>query len=46
MGNVEMNKIPLKKMNAPLAPSLSPPGGERVVHAERDRVRGFSFSIL
>jgi oxygen-dependent protoporphyrinogen oxidase len=28
------------EVNAPLAPSLSPPGGERVVHAARDGVRG------
>ena len=30
------------KMNAPLAPSLSPPGGERVATG---RVRGFLFQI-
>ena len=30
----------------PLAPSLSPPGGERVVRAERDRERGSSKTDL
>jgi oxygen-dependent protoporphyrinogen oxidase len=32
-------------VNAPLAPALSPFGGERVVHAERDRERGNFVSL-
>ena len=34
------------KSNEPLAPSLSPPGGARVVRAERDRERGSSKTGL
>jgi apolipoprotein N-acyltransferase len=34
------------KSNEPLAPSLAPPGGEGVVHAERDRERGSSKTDL
>ena len=41
-----MNPIPAKKTELPLAPSLSPLGGERVVRAKRDRVRGLLHGIL
>jgi hypothetical protein len=34
----------MEEIVEPLAPSLSPPGGERVVRAKRDWVRGVEFS--
>ena len=35
-----------QQTNEPLAPSLTPPGGERVVRAERDRERGSNETDL
>ena len=42
ISNHGLTRINTDKMNAPLAPSLSPPGGERVATG---RVRGFLFQI-
>jgi Cu+-exporting ATPase len=44
-GTLTVGKPEVTEIYEPLAPSLSPPGGERVVRAKRDRVRGIATSL-
>jgi Cu+-exporting ATPase len=44
-GTLTIGKPEVTEIYEPLAPSLSPPGGERVVRAKRDRVRGIAASL-
>jgi P-type Cu+ transporter len=44
-GTLTIGKPEVTEIYEPLAPSLSPPGGEGVVRAKRDRVRGIAASL-
>ena len=44
-GTLTIGKPEVTEIYEPLAPSLSPLGGERVVRAKRDRVRGIAASL-